>query len=393
MVSLDELKADPAFAPRRIAALTSGLVRCRSVNPGGDETAVARQIMSELRDIGCEADVVEFSERRPSIAAVIEGRRSGPRLVLNGHMDTVAAGDECAWTHDPFGGVEADGIVWGRGAVDMKGGLAAQLACARALAARRHDLLGSVVLHFAAGEECGEPGTLSLLRKGYAGDWGIVTEPTHLQLATASKGVAWFEVTVRGESAHAGVGSDRDPLKVLSAMLAAIDRYGQELSCRRHPLLGSARCSVTTVRGGSQHNATAEQAAFTIDRRLLPGETKESALAEIRAVVGFVVPSGFGLRIDSLHHTFDPAEVTGGELVEHVEQAVTEVTGGPLVRIGTAYGSDVRHLIHSAGMEAVTFGPGEVDLMHSVDERIEVREVRDAALALALTAASLLSGR
>ena len=390
MVSPAELSTDPAFDPASIAATTARLVRCRSVNPGGDEILMVRQLLFELEGLGCETQVVEFAEGRPSIAAVLEGRRRSPRIVLNGHMDTVAADDPVTWRHDPFAGTEVDGVVWGRGAVDMKGGLAAQLACARALAPRRGILGGTVILQFAAGEECGEPGTLSLLRRGFGGDWGIVTEPTNLRLATAAKGVAWLEVKVAGNPAHAGVGSERDPLKVLGGVLSALDRHSHEIARRRHPLLGSPRCTVTMLRAGTQHNATAEQVTLMIDRRLIPGETPESALEEIRTVIDAVVARDFETHVELRHHAFEPAEVSDGELVANVEKAATTVTGKPVERIGTPFGSDVRNLIHDAGMEAVTFGPGDMGLMHCVDERVEVAQVRDAALVLAMTASELL---
>lgn len=393
MLSLAELRLDTAFDIEEVAAITSRLVRCPSVNPGGDEILMARQVLEELRDLGCTVDVVEFKEGRPSIAAVLSGRRGHPRLVLNGHMDTVGVGDTNKWSREPFSGDRADGVVWGRGAVDMKGGLAAQIACARALAHRLPELDGSLVLHFAAGEECGEPGTRSLLRKGYGGDWGVVTEPTHLKLATAAKGVAWYSVTVRGQAAHAGSGSARDPVSLLGGILSALDRYAKKVAKRRHDLLGSERCTVTMIRAGTQHNATAEEVVLTVDRRLLPGDSKDSALAELREAVHTAVPSGsYEVTVKEQYEAFQPAEISeSGGFVDHLEQIITEVTSEPVERMGTPYGSDVRHLILDAGMEAVTFGPGDPALMHSVDERINIAQVRDAALVLAMTAMRVLA--
>lgn len=393
MFPLAELKSDPAFSPEEIAATTSRLVRSRSINPGGDETGVARQIIDELKGLGCAVDVVEFKKGRPSIAAVLEGRQQHPRLVLNGHMDTVGVGDADKWSHGAFSGDRADGAIWGRGAVDMKGGLASQIACARALAHRLPQLSGSLVLHFAAGEECGEPGTLSLLRRGYGGDWGIVTEPTHLRLATAAKGVAWYRITLRGEAAHAGSGSSRDPVSLLGGLLSALDRYGRQVGQRHHELLGSERCTATMIRAGTQHNATAEEVAVTVDRRLLPGNSSDAALAELREVVRAAVPADdYEVTVQSQHESFQPAQITERSgFISQMEQTITEVTSGPVERIGTHYGSDVRNLIHDAGMEAVTFGPGDPALMHSTDERVEIAQVRDAAIVLAMTAIEMLA--
>src|SRR5713101_7883762 len=131
------------------------------------EQAVLEAVVAELKGTGCSFDVVEFAPGRPSLAATLPGSLGEPRLVLNGHMDTVAIDDQSRWSSAPFSGDLREGAIWGRGSADMKGGLVTQIGCARALARRRQPLRGSLVLHFAAGEECGEPGTHSLLKRGY----------------------------------------------------------------------------------------------------------------------------------------------------------------------------------------------------------------------------------
>ncbi|MGH3428854.1 MAG: M20 family metallopeptidase, partial [Mycobacteriales bacterium] len=175
---VDRFADEPELSEVPLAATLTALVSAPSVNPGMSEAHVVEMVRDLLEGTGCATTTVEFAPGRPSLAAVIEGAADGPRLVLNGHVDTVAVDDHERWTVDPFGGELRDGAIWGRGSLDMKGGLTAQIACARVLAKHRSDLLGSLVLHFAAGEECGEPGTKVLLEHGFTGDWGITTEPT-----------------------------------------------------------------------------------------------------------------------------------------------------------------------------------------------------------------------
>ena len=152
------LESAPELGTAALGASLSALVRTPSVNPGMSELAMVEEIERQLAGTGCVLSRVESMPGRPSLAAVLPGPAGGPRLVLNGHMDTVAIDDRSRWSVDPFGGEVRDGAVWGRGAVDMKGGLASQVACAKLLGGMRDRLKGSLVLHFAAGEECGEPG-------------------------------------------------------------------------------------------------------------------------------------------------------------------------------------------------------------------------------------------
>ena len=147
--------------------------------------------------------IPDASGMKSNVWATI-GPAAAPGYILSGHTDTVPPDALSLWSVDPFGGEVRDGAVWGRGALDMKGGLVCQIACAHVLS--RMELRGSLVLHFAAGEERGEPGTLSLLENGFGGDLGIVTEPTRLEVSVATRGVAWLVVRIRGHSIHASRG-------------------------------------------------------------------------------------------------------------------------------------------------------------------------------------------
>lgn len=141
-----------------LAQLTARLVRVPSVNPDDGEGAVLAFIEEWLeRETTAELTRVELEPGRHSLAAVIRGEKPGPRLILNGHMDTVGIGARDGWLHDPFGGTIADGRVYGRGACDMKGGLAVALWTARHVSRVRERFGGELVLHLAAGEERGEP--------------------------------------------------------------------------------------------------------------------------------------------------------------------------------------------------------------------------------------------
>jgi succinyl-diaminopimelate desuccinylase len=356
---------------------------------------VVQEIERQLAGTGCQLTRVESMPGRPSLAAVLEGAGDGPRLVLNGHMDTVAIDDPTRWSVDPFAGEIKDGAVWGRGSVDMKGGLASQIACAKALSGMRERLQGALVLHFAAGEECGEPGTLSLIEQGFVGDWGITTEPTGLAIATAERGTGWFEIQITGRSAHAATPTaGANPILAVEDVLARLRRYNEEISARTHPLLGTPICSVTMLSAGVEQNAVPDSCVLTVDRRLIPGETHEAVHGELHQLVTDAIGGhrAISAEVIPIHHRFEAAEVpTESPFIDVVGRAVHEVTGRPGAITGTPYGSDVRNLVNDARMEAITFGAGDVSLCHCPDERQSLEALRQATLVLTLVSVDLLA--
>jgi succinyl-diaminopimelate desuccinylase len=276
----------------------------------------------------------------------------------------------------------------------MKGGLAAQIACAKALGRMRERLDGSLVLHFAAGEECGEPGTLSLIEHGFVGDWGITTEPTDLAIATAERGAGWFRIRLIGRSTHAATpAAGLNPIPAAETVLGAVRRYNEEIAGRSHPLLGNPLCTSTMLSAGAEHNAVPDLCDLTIDRRLIPGETHAGVLEELRALTAAALEGhpGITAEVSPLHHPFEPAEVPSeSPFITLIERTVEDVTGAPGRIWGTPYGSDVRNLVNDAGMEAVTFGAGDVSMCHCPDEHQPLAELRQAALVVTQVATDLL---
>jgi succinyl-diaminopimelate desuccinylase len=391
IVALDER---PELQPAWLGARLSELVSIPSVTGQDPERAIVAHIQSLLDGIGAETTSIEVEPGRPSLAAVLPGSGEGPRLVLNGHMDTVPPDDPELWSVDPFGGEEREGAIWGRGSVDMKGGLVTQIACARALAAVP-ERKGTLVLHFAMGEETGEPGTLALLEAGFGGDFGITTEPTNLEVAIAQRGCATFRLRLHGLSAHAASPeAGRNPIRALPDLLIALDAYNERLAEKSHPLFGSVTATPTTLHAGVQHNAVADLLTLIVDRRLLPGETRDAALAELWELVSSALDPGLGLEWDlepNGNHYFQPAEIPeDSPFAARVLSQVEAVTGTRPPYIGTAYGSDVRNLVNDAGIEAVTFGPGRVEDCHCPDEHLALSDLRQAALVVTRVAHDIL---
>lgn len=388
------VSSDKALSQDFLVEVLSSLVRTPSINPGVYERDMAARVAAWLEPTGAEVEVVEFASGRPSVAAVLEGSGDGPTLVLNGHIDTVPIDEPEHWTTDPFDPAIRDGYLYGRGSCDMKSGLSTQIAVAHHLVASAQPLRGRLVLHFAAGEECGEPGTLSLLQAGFTGDFGIVTEPTQAQVSVATRGLVQYRIVLQGRSIHAsrahlGV----NPVLHLPLVLAELQDYDAEVRSRPHPLLPGGSCTPTVVRAGVKANAVAEQCELLLDRRLLPGETPQGEmeaiqfrLARVRERHPEVDPS-----ISIVNHPFEAAEIArDSAFAGRVAQLTAERTGRGGEVLGTPFASDVRNLVNDAGIEAITFGPGNVAECHCVDERVALTELVDAADVIAAVARELL---
>ena len=380
-----------------LSTVLADLVRIPSTNPGAFESAVARRVAEYFDGTPVEAELVESLPGRHSVGAILRGRGDGPRLILNGHLDTVPIDNEAEWTSDPFGAEVKGGFMYGRGTCDMKGGLATQIGVAHHLAARIDRLEGSLVLHFAAGEERAEPGTLSLLEAGFTGDFGIVTEPTDLRIAAATRGLLPLRIRLQGRSIHAsrshlGV----NPTWGLLWVLQALESYRDDLEQRRHHLLGSGSCTPTVVQGGVTPNAVSDSVELFVDRRLVPGETIEREVQDVTERILAARPAGseVGVEVTVAYNRFEPAEIpVESSLVQRLVHSVEQVTGTPGEVYGAPFSSDVRNLVNDAGIEAVNFGPGNVAECHCANERVEVRQLEDAARIIADLATDLLTSR
>ncbi len=385
--------ADPLSADH-VTTILSDLVRTPSENPGAYENDVVDRVVRWFTGTPVEVKRIESMPGRHSVGAELKGGGSGPRLVLNGHMDTVPVDDVDLWTAEPFGANIKDGFMYGRGACDMKGGLAVQIAVAHHLCRHLERLKGTLVMHFAAGEERAEPGTLSLLEAGFTGDMGIVTEPTELKIAAATRGLAPIHVRLTGRSIHASRGHlGINPAWGLHWVLEALNDYKTHLEQRNHPLLSHGSCTPTMVHGGVVPNAVSDFIDLYVDRRLIPGETVDGEVAEVRRRLLAAKPEGseIGVEVDVAYNRFEPAEIPiDAPVVNHLLKSTETVLGTPAEVYGAPYSSDVRNLVNDAGISAVNFGPGNVAECHCADERVEVRQLEACARVIADVAEDLL---
>ena len=333
------------------------------------------------------------------------GRPGGRRIVLCGHTDVVPIGDQATWTVDPWAGEVRDGQLYGRGACDMKGGVAAILGALRAVsdAGAVESLTGEVVVAFVPSEEDGGQGMLAAIRAGVTGEMAVITEPSNLDVVVAHAGALTFRLTVPGRAAHAsqrreGI-SALDNLWILARALEA-DEAGRNAE-ESDPLMSVLGMPYPTilgiVRGG-------EWASTVIDRieadgrygvRL--GQSPGDAEAELRACIAAACAEDSFLRdhpatVEIVGGRFGSARVPSDHpLPVGLARVAEAVTGRRPELLGEPYGADMRLLVNEGGTPTVIFGPGDVRVAHSADERVPLAEVEACARVLAAWIVDVLS--
>jgi succinyl-diaminopimelate desuccinylase len=364
-----------------VVDLLLGMVAVDTTNPGGDEVGAATMLANLFNDNGVPASVDQFDSEHANITATASFGTSGPTVVLNSHLDVVPAVGE--WTSPAFAPEVRDGRMFGRGSADAKGSLAAMaIALLRLVHAEDATSLRGTVLYTAVGdEEVGSRGARHLLTELHDIDGAIIGEPTALKLLSAHKGSVRPIIEIKGRAAHAAAPEQGlNAIHAAAPLLALLKEYGAELSSRVHALTGAPTATPVLVTGGEAPNAVPASCRVTVDRRLVPGETAEGALAEIEtllekfnadqapitAVIAECAPSTGG---PSQTPDTDPF-VTTCRL--GLDDAETDSTLGGLI-----VNCDMTHF-RSAGIPTVVIGPGELEAMHVEDESLELSELRRA---------------
>lgn len=359
-----------------VVSLTRDLVRLRSENPPGHESDVIAYLRDLFRTIGLgDGRIIEPAPGRQSLlVATGDGAVSGkPVLLVNGHVDTVPVRPD-GWRHDPFGGEVHDGRLYGRGSADMKGGIAGAITALQVCRSLGLELPCEVAFHLVADEELGGAhGTAVLLEKGLiAADACLDPEPTGLQLCLAERGLMFARVTTRGVPAHGSEPSKGRSAIITAAAIAQV-LHDNEFPQTPHPLLGTTTCNVGVIRGGSGPNVVPEECELQIDRRVLPGDTQQSV---VRGVVDRIASLGLsrGTDYELVVDMFcEPSEIDAGHpFVGTVADSYRAMTGRLPGITGLPFTTDARFMRNQLGIPAVVFGPGKLDVAHTVDEYVDV---------------------
>src|SRR5215207_2467316 len=353
-------------------AFTQELVRIPTENPklaaieAGAEATCQDVIEARLRALGCTTERWEVYPGRPDLVGTLrgEGGEMARSLILNGHIDVVPAGDPAAWTHAPFAAEIADGKIWGRGTVDMKGGIAAMITAVEVIQLAAIRLQGDVLIESVVDEETGGPGTMQTIEHGYRADAAIVVEPTDFAVQPVEGGLEWLRVVVRGRSGHSayryrsvhagGQGVAINAIEKTAKILAAVQDLERHWAVhKRHPLLPAG---ITTINpgviiggtGGGQNGVpnvlTAvstfpDYCALELSLKYLPAEETSAVRAEFEDFIRRVAAADPWLREHPPEIewgirgvSFPPAETPANHpFLDVLSQAATMATGSPAV--------------------------------------------------------------
>ncbi len=417
--------------PEAPLSLLADLVRARSVNPwfGGDpddqrEARMQDALTPRLQALGAELDRWEFDAAdlarydgypgyhadrdltgRPNLVGRLRGAGGGRSLLLLGHADTVGLGP--GWSVDPFAAVRRDGLLYGRGAVDMKGGMAAALAALELLDQLGVTLAGDVLFASVVDEETGGMGALSLVDRGYRADGAIIPEPTGLEIAPLCRGVLWCTIRIPGRAGHIEIpqpawdhGGAVDAIALGRDLLTAIDELNARWRTdprKRHPLQPVACQAIPSViRAGALPSAWADGFELTLDVQYLPAERDDHQLGgnvkdQIEAAIREWARRHAWLRAEGITIDWpvdaDCAEIPADHPLVTTTAACVAASGSPGVVRGSPFHTDMGLLVN-AGIPTVNFGPGDPAIAHQVDEALPEAALAAATRAYALTIAA-----
>lgn len=375
----------PPIDAQFLTNILTNLVRIDSTNPslsehGAGEATIASYVAGVLHELGLAVDVHEIEPGRVNVVGTLRGTGGGRSLMLNAHTDTVGV----EGMDKPFSADIRDGKLYGRGAQDMKGSLAASIAAVKALIDADALPRGDVLIAAVADEEYASIGTADVVQR-YAVDGAIVTEPTGLNICLAHKGFVWLEVETIGRAAHGSRFTDGiDANMRMGRFLAELDKLEQELRTRPpHPLVGPPSLHAAKLHGGSELSMYAARCTLHIERRTTPSETAQQVEGEIQVIID---------KLSAADPTFKATQKTllvrdafevapDARIVQSVEEAVRSVLARTPAQIGHTAWMDSAFL-SAAGVETVIIGPTGAGL-HTTEEWVDLQSVADLAAVLA----------
>ncbi|MBI4790732.1 MAG: ArgE/DapE family deacylase [Chloroflexi bacterium] len=382
------------------------LVRINSINPnlapGSSEEKVAGLIAETCQKAGLQVSYREVAPGRPNLVCVLPGKTPEIGLVFLGHTDTVPV----LGMENPHSGEISGNYLWGRGSVDMKGGLAAAVQATLALARTDVELLKGVAVAAVIDEESEHRGAYALAQEGFESDYCIVPEPSDNRILLGCKGTAPIHIDFTGVLAHGsnpwlGVNAIEQAAKVVS-VLSAMKFKELEIPELRTVIRGTMNIGV--IQGGTQYNNVADKCDLFLDRRMIPGETQESCLTEIRNLLDQFAAEDPQFKAEARisrpdwhwepikQRGLNPAYTPATSLVARALESAHRQVYDQQVSFGYTNGYlDMDFMVNSLKIPSINYGPGEPGEAHTPHERLRLDQLIAATRVYALAALQLAS--
>ncbi|CAH0118928.1 Acetylornithine deacetylase [Paenibacillus sp. CECT 9249] len=349
----------------------------------GQEKAIGEFLYRLFREEGIDVELQEVSDGRSNVIARLQGTGGGKSLMLNGHIDTIPPYD----MPDALRPAVRNGKLYGRGAVDMLGAIAAMASALIAVRRSQIRLRGDLIFTGVIGEESGSAGAWHMVNQGVGADYAVVGEPTMMDIAVAHKGVEWFEIQFEGLAAHgsnpdAGINAIYHANRFIQKVR---ETYIPELARRAHPLLGHSTVNIGEIHGGKRPTIVPDCCVVRLERRYIPGENREQVFQEMLSLLEEVKQAEDHVKVsirrmpitkDVPHDALESNP--DSPLVQALSDACREETGRNHAAIGVHFWTDAAILSNYGQMESVVCGPGNVAQAHSNDEYIELSQLEAA---------------
>jgi succinyl-diaminopimelate desuccinylase len=383
---VDEATLLAAVKEESIVKLLQQVIQIESTNPPGNELDLAEWLQGYFAQADMQAELLRYEGKRANLVARLPGSGKGPALIFSAHMDTVPAG-ELPWMFPPFSGALHEGKIYGRGAADMKSGLAAMAQAAAILSQEGVSLGGDLIIAFTYDETHGLQGAKRMVEEGRLQGAGavLVSEPSTLDVLIAEKGALWLRCRAKGKTAHTsmpelGQNAIMEMVHFLSRLEESLD-----LSADAHPLLSPATATVGTIKGGVIINMIPDNCETEVDIRLVPGMDHEEVVRQVRELA-----EG---RVDvEVMDWKEPVETDPDDRIVDISlRAVEEVTGVPRQPKGVSYFTDGSVLANRLRIPMVIIGPADTGMTHQPNEFVAVERLVQAVKAYLLIATRYLS--
>lgn len=348
----------------------------------GNELQVSKVITKQIEKMGLQAEVHALDENRPNLIATWRGSEEGPCFIFNGHYDVFPPLQNAPGMFGPWSGKIKDGYIYGRGAVDMKGGLCAGIMAVSFLKKIGYIPQGSIILSCDSDEESGgKYGVEYLLEQGLLkGDFGVCMEPTHCKVMVEGSGGIFLEISYTSNSWHGGDHrNEKDALEKALEAISALKMYNEQLKQQTYyePFQGSAFLSITMINAGEAMNTHPSSCTFIVDRRMIPGETAEQAENDIRQILDTLKTENNDMNYSMSLLTKMPALQVDPNchLVKTALEAYETIYQKPGALFYHPWGTDSAKIVEKYGFPMPNFGPGMgIDETTAPDEKLLLQD-------------------
>lgn len=362
--------------------LLKDLLNINSVNPPGNEEQVARVIAEKLKESGIESTIRPLGPNRAYLVARLKGKGNKKSLVFSGHMDTVPPGD-IPWEHDPFAAEEIDGCIYGRGASDMKGGLAALTMAMIEIARSGVSLEGDLVLAATAGEEVDTIGAKTMVEDKILSDAGamVIGEPSNGEVFVAHKGALWIEVISYGKTAHGSM--PEQGINAIDNMYAFISALRNKFKFKyeEDKLLGGPTLNLSTISGGIRTNVVPDMCRLQIDMRTVPGQNHEVILSDIKALLTEIEGSSNAkFEVKVLNNLDAVGTPINHPFTQLALSTASELFNREYESKGVKFYTDASTFVPGIGnnLPVIIYGPGKETMAHQPNEYVEISKYIDS---------------